>query len=146
MATNCFAILIVFAYSNEDDLTQMYQWILAQAATLEEDIPEADQIACLDNLHAEVARIINSQHTGLPPVQDHKFLRGLLQRLAGKHGRFRGNLLGKRTNYTARTVISPDPNLRIDEVDLAYLPRCFILLSRIIIIDIIQFHCSDLII
>uniref|UniRef100_A0A5K3FYM9 DNA-directed RNA polymerase subunit n=1 Tax=Mesocestoides corti TaxID=53468 RepID=A0A5K3FYM9_MESCO len=102
--------------TNEDDLTQMYQWILAQAATLEEDISEPDQIACLDNLHAEVARLINSQHSGLPPVQDHKFMRGLLQRLSGKHGRFRGNLLGKRTNYTARTVISPDPNLRIDEV------------------------------
>ncbi|KAG5444137.1 DNA-directed RNA polymerase III subunit RPC1 [Clonorchis sinensis] len=102
--------------TNEDDLTQMYQWILAQAATIEEDITEADQVACLDNLHAEFARMINSQQSGLPPVQDHKFMRGLLQRLSGKHGRFRGNLLGKRTNYTARTVISPDPNLRIDEV------------------------------
>ncbi|VEL31965.1 unnamed protein product [Protopolystoma xenopodis] len=101
--------------TNEDDLTQMYQWILAQAATLEEDIGESDQFACLDNLHVEVARVINSQHSGLPPVQDQKFMRGLLQRLAGKHGRFRGNLLGKRTNFTARTVISPDPNMRIDE-------------------------------
>ncbi|VDO52571.1 unnamed protein product [Schistosoma margrebowiei] len=101
--------------TNEDDLTQMYQWILAQAATIEEDIGEADQIACLDNLHAEFARLINSQQSGLPPVQDHKFMRGLLQRLAGKHGRFRGSLLGKRTNFTARTVISPDPNMRIDE-------------------------------
>ncbi|CAL8105388.1 unnamed protein product [Calicophoron daubneyi] len=102
--------------TNEDDLTQMYQWILAQAATIEEDITENDQISCLDNLHAEFARLINTQQSGLPPVQDHKFMRGLLQRLAGKHGRFRGNLLGKRTNFTARTVISPDPNMRIDEV------------------------------
>ncbi|KAF8563861.1 hypothetical protein P879_06895 [Paragonimus westermani] len=102
--------------TNEDDLTQMYQWILAQAATIEDDITETDQVACLDNLHAEFARLINSQQSGLPPVQDHKFMRGLLQRLSGKHGRFRGNLLGKRTNYTARTVISPDPNMRIDEV------------------------------
>ncbi|KAF6775432.1 hypothetical protein AHF37_05549 [Paragonimus kellicotti] len=99
-----------------DDLTQMYQWILAQAATIEDEITETDQVACLDNLHAEFARLINSQQSGLPPVQDHKFMRGLLQRLSGKHGRFRGNLLGKRTNYTARTVISPDPNMRIDEV------------------------------
>ncbi|THD27285.1 DNA-directed RNA polymerase subunit [Fasciola hepatica] len=102
--------------TNEDDLTQMYQWILAQAATIEDDITESDQVACLDNLHAEFARMINSQQSGLPPVQDHKFMRGLLQRLSGKHGRFRGNLLGKRTNFTARTVISPDPNMRIDEV------------------------------
>ncbi|KAL3316846.1 DNA-directed RNA polymerase III subunit RPC1, partial [Cichlidogyrus casuarinus] len=102
--------------TNEDDLTQMYQWILAQAATLEEDISEFDQYASLDNLHAEIYRVINSQQNGLPPVQDQKFMRGLMQRLSGKHGRFRGNLLGKRTNYTARTVITPDPNLRIDEV------------------------------
>ena len=41
---------------------------------------------------------------------------GLIQRLKGKQGRFRGNLSGKRVDFTSRTVISPDPNLRIDEV------------------------------
>lgn len=39
-----------------------------------------------------------------------------MQRLKGKQGRFRGNLSGKRVDFTGRTVISPDPNLRIDEV------------------------------
>ncbi|KAI8832364.1 hypothetical protein BC829DRAFT_426428 [Chytridium lagenaria] len=34
----------------------------------------------------------------------------------GKHGRFRGNLSGKRVDFSARTVISPDPNLSIDQV------------------------------
>ena len=42
--------------------------------------------------------------------------RGLAQRLKGKQGRFRGNLSGKRVDFTGRTVISPDPNLAIDEV------------------------------
>lgn len=41
-------------------------------------------------------------------------IRALAQRLKGKKGRFRGNLSGKRSNYTGRTVISPDPNLRIN--------------------------------
>ena len=36
--------------------------------------------------------------------------------MKGKHGRFRGNLSGKRVDFSARTVISPDPNLRIDQV------------------------------
>jgi DNA-directed RNA polymerase III subunit RPC1 len=36
--------------------------------------------------------------------------------LKGKHGRFRGNLSGKRVDFSSRTVISPDPNLRIDQV------------------------------
>ena len=39
-----------------------------------------------------------------------------MQRLKGKQGRFRGNLSGKRVDYSGRTVISPDPNLRIDQV------------------------------
>jgi len=43
-------------------------------------------------------------------------MRGLCQRLKGKQGRFRGNLSGKRVDFSGRTVISPDPNLMIDQV------------------------------
>ena len=39
-----------------------------------------------------------------------------MQRLKGKQGRFRGNLSGKRVDFSGRTVISPDPNLAINEV------------------------------
>ena len=39
-----------------------------------------------------------------------------MQRLKGKQGRFRGNLSGKRVDFSARTVISPDPNLGVGEV------------------------------
>jgi hypothetical protein len=42
--------------------------------------------------------------------------RGFVQRLKGKQGRFRGNLSGKRVDFSARTVISPDPNLAIHQV------------------------------
>ena len=45
-----------------------------------------------------------------------KDIRALAQRLKGKKGRFRGNLSGKRANFTGRTVISPDPNIPIDNV------------------------------
>ena len=41
-----------------------------------------------------------------------------MQRLKGKQGRFRGNLSGKRVDYSGRTVISPDPNLHIDQVNI----------------------------
>ena len=34
----------------------------------------------------------------------------------GKEGRIRGTLMGKRVDFSARTVITPDPNLRIDQV------------------------------
>eukprot|EP00117_Sycon_ciliatum_P006945 scpid14118/ scgid10259/ DNA-directed RNA polymerase III subunit RPC1; DNA-directed RNA polymerase III largest subunit; DNA-directed RNA polymerase III subunit A; RNA polymerase III 155 kDa subunit; RNA polymerase III subunit C160 len=45
-------------------------------------------------------------------------MRGFVQRLKGKQGRFRGNLSGKRVDFSGRTVISPDPNMRIDQVSV----------------------------
>ncbi|SVA35717.1 uncharacterized protein METZ01_LOCUS88571, partial [marine metagenome] len=38
----------------------------------------------------------------------------------GKTGRIRGNLMGKRVNYSARTVIGGDPSISIDEVGIPY--------------------------
>jgi DNA-directed RNA polymerase II subunit RPB1 len=47
-----------------------------------------------------------------------KPLKALKSRLKGKEGRIRGNLMGKRVDFSARTVITPDPNLRIDQVGI----------------------------
>ncbi|KAJ2796356.1 hypothetical protein H4R20_005556, partial [Coemansia guatemalensis] len=41
---------------------------------------------------------------------------GIRQILEKKEGLFRQNMMGKRVNYAARSVISPDPNLESDEV------------------------------
>jgi DNA-directed RNA polymerase beta' subunit len=43
-------------------------------------------------------------------------LKGIKKRLTGKEGLLRGNLLGKRVDKSARTVIGPDPTLRTDEI------------------------------
>ena len=43
-------------------------------------------------------------------------LKSVKQRLKGKEGRIRGNLMGKRVDFSARAVITPDVNIRIDEV------------------------------
>ena len=69
-------------------------------------------------LQAQVAMLINSDMPGFPHSMHNtgKPLRALSQRLKGKQGRFRGNLSGKRVDFSARTVISPDPNLSIEEV------------------------------
>jgi len=68
-------------------------------------------------LQFEVAQYINSDVKGGPyNPQMSKSLTGFIQRIKGKQGRFRSNLSGKRVEYTGRTVISPDPNLKITEV------------------------------
>lgn len=43
-------------------------------------------------------------------------LKSIKQRLKSKEGRVRGNLMGKRVDFSARAVITPDPNLAIDQV------------------------------
>lgn len=55
---------------------------------------------------------------GVPPARHRsgRPLKTISQRLKGKEGRFRGSLSGKRVNFSARTVISPDPDIGIDEV------------------------------
>jgi DNA-directed RNA polymerase II subunit RPB1 len=45
-----------------------------------------------------------------------KASKSVSERLKGKTGRIRGNLMGKRVNYSARTVITSDPNLSLDEL------------------------------
>ncbi|XP_075250352.1 DNA-directed RNA polymerase III subunit RPC1-like [Convolutriloba macropyga] len=70
-----------------------------------------------DYLQLQCALYINSQTPGIPSQYQPKVaLRSLVQRLKGKQGRFRGNLSGKRVDFSGRTVISPDPNMRIDQV------------------------------
>ncbi len=68
-------------------------------------------------LQIQVAQLINGEIPGIPrTLAGPKPIRGLCQRLKGKQGRFRGNLSGKRVDFSGRTVISPDPNLEIDQI------------------------------
>lgn len=71
-----------------------------------------------------MAQYFNGDMPGLPRQLGSKPIRGLCQRLKGKQGRFRGNLSGKRVDFSGRTVISPDPNLRIDQVRSSYRLLC----------------------
>src|SRR6202021_3458288 len=43
-------------------------------------------------------------------------VKAIRARLKGKEGRLRGNLMVKRVDFSARTVITGDPNLELDEV------------------------------
>ena len=45
-------------------------------------------------------------------------LPGVKQALEKKEGLFRKNMMGKRVNYAARSVISPDPNIETNEIGI----------------------------
>lgn len=72
-------------------------------------------------LQIEVATCFNNDIRGLKPSVQRSGapMRSITGRWRGKEGRIRGNLSGKRTNFCARTVASPDPNLDVDELGVA---------------------------
>lgn len=47
-------------------------------------------------------------------------MKSIRARLKGKEGRLRGNLMGKRVDFSARTVITGDPNLDLDQVGVPH--------------------------
>ena len=106
--------------SNEDDLTVKLQEIIGVNVALELALSKGLHTRTImeewDFLQTQVAQYINGEMPGIQRPIGTKPIRGLCQRLKGKQGRFRGNLSGKRVDFSARTVISPDPNLRVDQV------------------------------
>ncbi|KAJ2401988.1 DNA-directed RNA polymerase III subunit C1 (rpo31) [Coemansia sp. RSA 2559] len=106
--------------SNEDDLTVKLSEIIFTNALIEAGMRQGAGTVNImeqwDYLGLAIAMYINSDVPGAPLALVGKPIRGFTQRLKGKQGRFRGNLSGKRVDFSGRTVISPDPNMRIDEV------------------------------
>jgi DNA-directed RNA polymerase II subunit RPB1 len=58
----------------------------------------------------------NFPKKGLSQQRSNRPIKCLLERLTGKQGRFRTNLMGKRGDQSARTVVGPDPALSIEEI------------------------------
>ena len=108
--------------TNQDDLTAKLREMILLNKYLKSYLKEGngntyklmDDLNSLQTFHAFY---INSKTKGINKnIVGNKEIRSLCTRLKGKSGRFRGNLSGKRIDFTGRTVISPDPNLRIDQL------------------------------
>jgi DNA-directed RNA polymerase III subunit RPC1 len=109
--------------STEDDLTVKLQEIIEMNNALKMALDKGATMKMIaedwEFLQIQVALFINGETPGIPRhLLGTKAIRGLCQRLKGKQGRFRGNLSGKRVDFSSRTVISPDPNLGVDQVGI----------------------------
>lgn len=116
------SILLETGIRAEDDLTHKLVDIIRTNERLKEAInvgsPEIIIDDLWDLLQYHITTYIDNEVPGVPPAKRRSGspLRTLAQRLKGKEGRFRNNLSGKRVDFSARTVISPDPYLSINEV------------------------------
>jgi DNA-directed RNA polymerase II subunit RPB1 len=109
---------------SEDDITTKYYDIFKQNEDLAKLIndPEAQEkhiMENLDNLQSHVNTMINNDGKGGYPeakTRAGRSIKSIIQRFTGKEGRIRYNLMGKRVDFSARSVISPDANLKISEL------------------------------
>lgn len=92
------------------------------ADTIISDYYQYDPIeeALVDKLQYEYATYLNNNIRGVKAdtLRSGAPMKYLFLRLKGKDGRVRGNLMGKRVDFTARAVTTPDPTLDVHEVGL----------------------------
>ncbi|MBI4448023.1 DNA-directed RNA polymerase subunit A' [Candidatus Woesearchaeota archaeon] len=108
----------------EDDLTHKLGDIVRINQRLFENInagaPEIIVEDLWDLLQYHITTFFNNEVSQMPPARHRSGqpLKTLSERIKSKEGRFRHNLAGKRVNFAARTVISPDPKIEINEVGI----------------------------
>jgi len=111
---------------SEDDLTHKLTDVIRTNQRLHEHllvgVPEAIIEDVWDLLQYHISTYMDNTITGLPPARHRNgdSLKSIAERIKGKKGIIRNNLIGKRVNYSARTVISPDPRLSLNQVGVPH--------------------------
>jgi DNA-directed RNA polymerase beta' subunit len=106
----------------EDDLTHKLADIIKANNRIikhKESVTEASAKWGQDNLYLlqyHIATYFDNETLTLPKSEKGKETRSVSYRLKGKEGRIRGNLMGKRVDFSARTVITSDPTISINQL------------------------------
>jgi DNA-directed RNA polymerase II subunit RPB1 len=109
---------------SEDDITHSYISIIKHNNSLKEALASSqsvseDQIRFATQvvLH-HVMTLHDNDGKKLPQAQTRTYrpIKSFIDRLKGKEGRIRSNLMGKRVDFSARSVISPDANIKMSEL------------------------------
>ena len=107
---------------SEDDLSHIIINIIKANKTLQEKIQNKSNSNVIDDwttvLQYYIATLVDNKIPGVAAVAQRsgRPLKTIKDRLNGKGGRVRGNLMGKRVDFSARSVITPDPNLSISQL------------------------------
>jgi len=109
---------------SEDDLTHKLGDIIRSNQRLWENLnagaPEVIIDDLWDLLQYHVTTFFDNTISRIPPARHRSGqpLKTITERIKGKEGRIRHNLAGKRVNFSSRTVISPEPFIKINEVGI----------------------------
>ena len=109
---------------SEDDLSHILVNIIKTNKTLQDKIQNNAPSNVIDDwttvLQYYVATQVDNKMPGVAAVAQRsgRPLKSIKDRLNGKGGRMRGNLMAKRVDFSARSVISADPNISIRELGI----------------------------
>ena len=109
---------------SEDDISHIIVNIIKANKTLQEKIQQNAASKVIDDwtmvLQYYCATMVDNKIPGVASVAQRsgRPLKSIKERLVGKQGRVRGNLMGKRVDYSARSVITPDANIGISELGI----------------------------
>ena len=109
---------------SEDDISHIIVNIIKSNKTLREKIQQNAQTKVIEDwttvLQYYTATMVDNHIPGCAPVAQRtgRALKSMKDRLVGKQGRVRGNLMGKRVDFSARSVITPDANIGIRELGI----------------------------
>lgn len=104
---------------SHDDLTNVYLKIIKLNNEIVSNPNSKNVDKLIEQLQSIIARLMDNDKERLPALTvstAKKPVKSIKQRLKGKEGRFRQNLMGKRVDFSARSVVSPDSNLELDEL------------------------------
>ena len=106
----------------DDDITHKLSDIVKYNNSLKEKMANGASDAVIEDWYNMVVyHVITMIDNELPGIyqsthRSGRPLKAIRQRLKGKEGRLRSNLMGKRVDFSARSVITPDPNIDLDEL------------------------------
>jgi DNA-directed RNA polymerase II subunit RPB1 len=106
----------------DDDLTHKLSDIIKANNTLRQKMEGNAKKEIIQDwinvLQYHVATLVDNELPGISQAthRSGRPLKSIRQRLKGKEGRIRNNLMGKRVDFSARSVITPDPNLELDQL------------------------------
>ena len=107
---------------SEDDISHIIVNIIKANNTLSDKLKQNTTSKVIDDwttvLQYYCATMIDNRIPGVASVAQRsgRALKSIKERLVGKTGRVRGNLMGKRVDFSARSVITPDPNISIGQL------------------------------
>ena len=126
---SCFPVVspcvrpVVMSEGNvcDDDLSMLLVEIVKHNMVLANDRADPTDLAkALKNLREKVENMFDNTAGNAKQTTNGRAYKGIKERIAGKKGVIRSNLLGKRVDFSGRTVICPDTSLEIDQIGIPH--------------------------